>query len=451
MSTRPFRFVHAGDFHLEQPLMGVAEVPDHLRELFLDAPYAAARNVFDAALVEDADFVVLSGDIFQPSDTGPRGPLFLVEQFARLAERGIGVYWAGGAIDPPETWPAALELPHNVHRFSRGRVEDVVVERDGEPLARLVGVGHDRQRGARPSDFSADSTGLYSIAVMHGDVEPAAMQARGFDYWALGSRHNRSTPLGGPQIVHYCGSPQGRRPEECGVHGCTLVQVDDQRQTRTSLIPTDVVRWHDERLAVDETTLREDLETRLRDRMAALLECSPLPLGEGLGVRADTPSILWNDNDLRGACPHPNPLPKGEGTGATTGLLISWTVAGRGPIVSQLRRSKLAGELLDWLRGEYGHRSPAAWSVSLEVELGETLPPEWYEQETIRGDFLRAIRQLQMNPDEQPALDAYMAESHLAGALGGAAAFSDPTARQRVLCEAAALGVDLLSGEESQT
>jgi hypothetical protein len=86
----------------------------------------------------------------------------------------------------------------------------------------------------------------------------------------------------------------------------------------------------------------------------------------------------------------------------------------------------------------------------LEVELSETLPPEWYEQETIRGDFLRAVRQLQMNPDESPTLEAYMAEAHLAGALGAATTFSNKTARDRVLREAAVLGVDLLSGEESQ-
>ncbi len=85
MSNRPFRFLVAGDFHLEQPLGGVAEVPDHLRELFLDAPYTAARRAFDAALAEDADFVLLTGDILRPSDTGPRGPLFLVEQFLRLS------------------------------------------------------------------------------------------------------------------------------------------------------------------------------------------------------------------------------------------------------------------------------------------------------------------------------------------------------------------------------
>ena len=110
-------------------------------------------------------------------------------------------------------------------------------------------------------------------------------------------------------------------------------------------------------------TSREDLESRLRERMHALLEASP-----------------------------------------AVGLLISWTIAGRGPLIGQLRRGRLAAELLQGLRSDYGYRSPAAWSVSLEVEISETLPPEWYEQETIRGDFLRAVRQLQMNPDEPLAL-----------------------------------------------
>ncbi len=85
MSIRPFRFIHASDFHLERPLMGVTEVPDHLRELFLEAPYTAAKQVFDAALAEEADFVVLPGGILNPTEAGPRGPLFLAAQFARLS------------------------------------------------------------------------------------------------------------------------------------------------------------------------------------------------------------------------------------------------------------------------------------------------------------------------------------------------------------------------------
>jgi DNA repair exonuclease SbcCD nuclease subunit len=410
MSHRPFRFVHASDFHLEMPLHGMAEVPDHLRELLLEAAYTAAGRVFDAALAEEAEFLVLSGDLLHPPRTGPRGPLFLSEQFARLAERRIPVYWAAGSVDPPEVWPAVIPLPDNVHLSARGRISELIHDRDGLPSVRLLLHGRDGNRTLRASDFTADPAGLYTIAVAHGTVETAALGLQGIDYWALGGRHDRSTLFSAPQMAHYAGSPQGRRPDEAGVHGCTLVQVDENRQSRTHLVPTDAIRWIDQRVVVDEATTRGDLESLLRQRIHALAESTP-----------------------------------------NMDLLLSWTVAGAGPLITQLRRGKLAGELLGLLRGEHGFGSPAAWSVSMEVEPAAGLPPEWYEQETIRGDFLRAIRQFEVNHAAPLELESYLSECLLAGMGASVAALDDPAVRQAVLRDAAWLGVDLLSGEEVQS
>ena len=134
-----------------------------------------------------------------------------------------------------------------------------------------------------------------------------------------------------------------------------------------------------------------------------------------------------------------------------TDVLISWTIAGTGPLLGRLRQGKLSGELLETLRAEYGYGPPAAWSVSLEAEPAAVLPLEWYEQQTIRGEFLRAVRHYQMNPDEPIDLESYLAEEHLAGSLGSTVAISSRATRDRVLLEAAMLGVDLLSPEESKS
>ena len=125
-------------------------------------------------------------------------------------------------------------------------------------------------------------------------------------------------------------------------------------------------------------------------------------------------------------------------------------IAGSGPLITALRRGSLAAELVQWLREDYGHRLPAVWTVSLEAETSEALPPEWYEQETIRGDFLRAIRQLQISAGEPLGLERYLAESHRAGVLASVASLADRSAREDVLREAAALGAELLGGEEPQ-
>ncbi len=410
MPHRPFRFVHASDFHLEMPFGGLAEVPDPLREPLIEAAYTAATRVFDAVLAEEAEFLVLSGDVLHSPQTGPRGPLFLCQQFARLAQRQIPVYWATGGVDPPEVWPPVIALPENVHLAVRGRVSELIHQRDAAPLARLLLHGRDGNRLVRASDFNPDPAGLYSIAVVHGTVETAALGSRGIDYWALGGRHDRSTLFSAPQMAHYAGSPQGRRPDEAGVHGCTLVQVDENRQARTHLVPTDAVRFLGGRVVVDESTGRGDLESLLRESMHALVEATP-----------------------------------------NLDLLVSWTVAGSGPLIAQLRRGKLAGELLGTLRSEQAAGTPTAWSVSIEVEPGAGLPPEWYEQETIRGDFLRAIRQFEVNQSEPLGLENYLSEAHLAGAMASAAAMADQAVRQAVLRDAAWLGADLLSGEEVQS
>ena len=131
MSNRPFRFLHASDFRLDAVPRGLTEVPDHLRDTLLDAPYNAARRVFDTALTERVAFVVLAGNILQADLTGPRGTTFLSEQFQRLAEAGISVYWAGGESDPPENWPVAIPLPDNVHVFPKDRVTDFLHQCDG--------------------------------------------------------------------------------------------------------------------------------------------------------------------------------------------------------------------------------------------------------------------------------------------------------------------------------
>ena len=270
-----------------------------------------------------------------------------------------------------------------------------------------MGVSRGRGRAIRTGDFDPDPAGLFSIGVVHGTAEPNALKARGINYWALGGSHTRHTLFSTPHLAHYPGSPQGRQPDEPGPHGCTLVEVDDRRQAATTLVPTDVMRWQSERIVVDEATSDDDLDTLIRERMQALIE-----------------------------------------TFSGMDLLVSWTIAGAGPLLARLRQGELAATLLGALRQEYGFGPPAAWSVSLAAETLAVLPPEWYEQETIRGDFLRGIRHYQMNPAEPLELEGYLSERQLAGTLGAAAAISEAALRQRVLREAAMLGVDLLSGEE---
>jgi DNA repair protein SbcD/Mre11 len=162
-------------------------------------------------------------------------------------------------------------------------------------------------------------------------------------------------------------------------------------------------------VAIDQRTSPDDLQGLLRQRLQALLETTP---------KID--------------------------------LMISWTVAGSGPLMDELRQGTLSADVLEGLRAEHGRASPAAWSVSLDVEPDAALPSALYEQETILGDFLRAIRQYENNADAPLGLEAYVAESHQAGTLASAVEIPDAAVRQRVLREAALLGLKLLGEDVGQ-
>ncbi len=408
MPNRPFRFLHSSDFHLESVPYGLAEVPDHLRDTLIDTAYRAAQRVFDTAINEHVSFVILSGDILNNHQAGLRGPAFLAQQFARLAEHHITVFWAGGRIDPPEAWPAAFPLPDNVKIFPGGRVTEFVYHEEDMPLARLVGISGDGASKLNAGDFSPDPAGLFSIGVAYGTADAAALQVRGMHYWALGGQHARTTLYSSPGIAHDCGTPQGRDPDERGPHGCTIVGVDEAGRSRMSFSTTSVLEWLSETIVVDTSMRRENVEHLLTERIRALAARSP-----------------------------------------QTNLLISWSIAGSGPLFSELRRGKLRAELLDWLRIEFGLGSPSLWSVALEIESQSAVPAAMLEQQTILGDFLRAVRHFETHTDEPLDLQSLLAEAHISGVLAQATAIDDLPTRKRVLHEAAMLGMELLGGDST--
>ncbi len=111
MGKESFRFIHASDFHLERSMQDLLDIPDHLKNGLVDAPWKAAEAVFEHAMVEQVDFVLLTAISSIRLPRGLRGPAFLVEQFEQLAKRNIPVFWIGGHTDDPDRWPERYLFP----------------------------------------------------------------------------------------------------------------------------------------------------------------------------------------------------------------------------------------------------------------------------------------------------------------------------------------------------
>lgn len=410
---RSFRFLHASDLHLERSPGGLAEIPDHLHAEVAAAPYQAARRVFDAAVKHEVDFVVLAGDVVDLQLSGPPAVAFLGEQFGRLHDVGIKVYWAGSPTDHFSQFADAWPLPDGLRRFPLDRIVHLVHHRHDEPLVQILGtsseqrVGGTQRTNISAADFRPDSSDLFSVAVAYGATDAESLAPHPIDYWALGGRHTRHSLLTEPATGHYCGTTQGRGPEEAGPRGCTLVQVDEDRRARTTFIPTDAVRYLDERVTVDALTTDAQLLEVLTHRVAELLVD---PFGPELFVR--------------------------------------WTVTGSRSLADRWRSGKVPAELVSRLREHRTEQRPGVWTVSLEAATAEDVAEERYDEETLLGEFLRTVRHYVDHPHEPLSLDTLLGERHRAGRLSGLAHLDEPEVRRAVLAEAAALGAALLDPRE---
>jgi len=403
MSRTLLRFLHAADLQLHRLPAGAAQLPDELRKVVIDAAIEAARNVFDAALANAVDFVVLSGGVIDVQHASPAALRFLVDQFRRLDARNIRVYWAGGPRDLPGQWPAGLPLPENVHVFAADKVESVAYVRDGKPLAYITGMGNSRER-FRPSDFRPGRDGVFTIAAACGEAATDQMHQRGIGYWALGGRERAETLAESPSVIRYCGPPQGFTPASAGKHGATLATVDEHGEVRLQALACDVLRWQNEQLTAASATGDEELFQLFVERTTALI----------------------------GGAPERH-------------LLIRWSVVVGDDLGRHLRHEGLADALLSRLQQHFAGRKPTVWTYELAPQSREDVPVELYEEDTILGDFLRSLRDYRQGKGGQLDLDAMLA-AEVADADAATAIRAEDTDREQLLRDVASLGVELLSG-----
>ena len=400
------KFIHASDLHLDRPMSGLTEIPTHLYEVLANAPYEAAQKVFDLAVSERVDFVLLAGDLYDSDLSNARSAAFLLSQFERLADKGITVYWCGGETDHPDRWPTAIELPDNVVTFSSCVVEHVSHEREGQAIARIMGCGYDDKHRRTANDFSTPNSELFTIALAHGDFDTQTLKTENVHYWALGGNHKSSKHDRTGSTVVYPGTPQGRCPKESGPHGFKLGRIDAAGKLRLQTVESDRVRWLPQKLAISEGVEVHTLKKELTERAAKIV--------------ADTTDQI---------------------------VLARWTLATEGMFNPAIRKREWSEQILEWLRDEFGRGDKGLWSVSLDVAAPKQLPSDWYEEDTILGEFMRAIGRYQSDDSLRLNLHEYTPTT-VEGTLTAGMSQVSQGRREEILRRAAMVGIDYLAAHK---
>ena len=405
MSGESFRFIHAGDFHLDRPLGDFDDYPATIAESLAMAPRNAAAAVFDAAAAENIDFLVLTGDLLSPAEAGPHGMSLLIDGFEKLAAANTAVFWVAGVTDDPAHWPQSIPLPGNVHLFDKQSVQNIPVQRAGRTICRLVGRSTDRRTALSIAGYG-DHAGAdeYTIGVGYGTATESLLREADLDYWSLGGKtqRHRFEELGRGN-GGYCGTPQSRGFDQSGPHGYTVVDVDADQTCRVHTVDCDAVRYRTVDINAGDIASVGNLKNLLGSELARVA-------ADGGGrhqmvrfeLRCDDGASLTSIGDLE--------------------------------------------TLLASLRRDHGGGNPATWVADIRMTGPADYPTSWRDEDTILGDFLREAKETKADPSRFPVLAAFTEEQSLPTSVANQLAEVPSSRQNEILDQATMLGVHLLRG-----
>lgn len=271
------RFIHAADIHLDSPLNGLSAYPDAPAEQLRSATRDAFVQLVDRAIEEAVDFMVIAGDLYDGSWRDYNTGIFFCREMGRLKRAGIPAYVLFGNHDAESEMTRKLELPDNVHAFGANKPQTFKIDK----LAVSLHGQSFKQRDVTTNlvtAYPAPTVGHFNIGVLHTALEGYAshatyapctvdeLQAKGYQYWALGHVHDFEQWVGAATIV-FPGNLQGRNIRECGRRGAVLVSVDGEGGVEVERIFIDILRW--EQVPVDASDC-ETLEEVVRKTGRAL-------------------------------------------------------------------------------------------------------------------------------------------------------------------------------------
>jgi DNA repair exonuclease SbcCD nuclease subunit len=247
------KFIHTADIHLDSPLSGLAAYKDAPADLLRTVTRDAFTKLVDVAIDEAIDFMVIAGDLYDATWKDYNTGHFFCREMGRLNKVGVPVYLLFGNHDADSEMTKKLTLPPNVHTFDTRKANTFRMD------ALKVAIHGRSYKDAATLDnlavgYPDPVAGWLNIGVLHtalggnathanyAPCSVAELNAKGYDYWALGHVHEHAVVQESPWIV-FPGNLQGRHIRETGPRGAVMVTSDDGRIQSVDRLLVDLLRW----------------------------------------------------------------------------------------------------------------------------------------------------------------------------------------------------------------
>lgn len=331
MAVHPQRFIHAANLRLGTPvsIWHSEDLDADLQTALEDATLTALTELVEQCILQEVQFLLLSGNVFIEADRSLQARLHLLSGFRQLQEENIAVFVIPGEADPAEAWRAIPDLPDNVKVcYSSGlRPEELI--RDDEVTTTVspslwlgeadefgirvipartdartpfrIGVisrsrFHESRRmadesaksqeglllsaspaedqhgrpdpdSAPPADVSVSTSANQASQLPAGFREFAAklLQEGQFHYLAFTGEHAAATISEAGGLIHCPGTTQPRSWSDPSCGLCSLVDVDEDGAVKIKSLETATVGWRTCEIDLQETSDLTSLLSQMRD------------------------------------------------------------------------------------------------------------------------------------------------------------------------------------------
>jgi len=304
------KILHAADLHIDSPLRGLSRYPGAPAEDLRLATRRALENLVQLAIRLPVTAVLLAGDVYDGEWRDYHTGLYFNQQMARLGRAGIEVYMVSGNHDAQNRTMRSLRLPDNVRLLATDKPETV---RDEKIALSVHGQGFARWDltdnlaiGYPPRDSDRFNIGLLHTALEGGNPDhqryaPCSvsdLEARGYDYWALGHIHAHKIVSREPWIV-YPGNLQGRHARETGPKGCVIVTIDDNTLQVRSVHQHDLhaARWENVSVDLSGVNDTDQALSMVQQRFQELPQDELVAVRVTLTGRTAVHTSLWREHD----------------------------------------------------------------------------------------------------------------------------------------------------------
>ena len=273
------KFIHTADIHLDAPFSLFDVQKAQVRKNELRGTFS---SIILLAKTEKADFVILSGDLFDSGFVTKETTSLMISQFASLPECHFIIAPGNHDFISPRS-PYKKEVFRRMSTsLIRRRFPSFLLTSTASIFTVLL-----LPAGTHPENPLAEKPFLdrrkINLFVGHCDLTgksalcPLSVQDLsrcGFDYAALGHIHKGGeVKRAGDTYYAYSGCPEGRSFDECGIKGVIVCELDKKEgRLSASFANRRMCRRHYEKLSVEISGTSSDAELLEKVKSAVIQE-----------------------------------------------------------------------------------------------------------------------------------------------------------------------------------